>query len=140
MTAGLAAALLPAAGCVSGQTSVTRITPPEPEQRASDGSRAVANLLVENRGVYLFNWLPVWSGNPYRPNLRKYHLFEDDMHPIHLRFMLEQAARKAGADRYTDEATVVNETGASSLWLLWSRTTRITAVAVEGRGGRNPDE
>ncbi len=123
--------LLLLTGCVGGQTAVARITPPVEGQVASDGSPVVANLLVENRGVYLFNWLPVWSGNPNRPNLRKYHLFRDSMRPIHIRLMLETATEKAGAGRYLDQKTVTEETGAFSLWLFWNRTIRSTAVAVD---------
>lgn len=131
MPAVLGALLLFLAGCVGGQTAVARIMPPLEGQTASDGSPVVANLMVENRGVYLFNWLPIWSGNPNRPNLRKYHLFRDSMRPIHMRFMLETATAKAGAGRYLDQKTATEESGAFSLWLFWNRTTRSTAVAVD---------
>ena len=60
----LLSALLLTAGC---NTSMIRSTPPLPGQASASGRAVVGNIEASNTGLYLFYWLPVWSGSTTRP-------------------------------------------------------------------------
>lgn len=118
------------AGCFSG-TSLSRVTPAWEGQLTSAGEPATANVTVENRGQFLFNWIPIWTGDATRPNLGNYNMWQNRMRPGYMRYMLEVERKKLKADRLVDLRQTEYSSGVTTLWLVWTRTVRIAAVAVK---------
>lgn len=132
---GFVLAVLPLAlvllsGCVGG-TSIEKVTPPFADQVSSAGAPVRANIEVENRGQFLFNCIPLWSGEPTQPNLRKYRTFTNYVKPGYARFMVKNAIRENEDQMIADVETKEHSSGLFTLWILWSRTVRATAVAVD---------
>lgn len=123
----LAAAMLIAAGC---NTSEVFMQPAVPGQTGSDGTKAVANLEASNWGLFLFYWIPLWSGNPSFPNRRDYAMFDNRVQERFMEKMLRTRAQQLKADRIEDLKIRESSTGFFSLWILWRRSMRATAVAV----------
>jgi len=128
MPALLAAALLAVTGC---STSVMTMQPPVPGQTSTTGRTVVMNLKAENRGLYLFNCIPLISGNPWRPNREDYYVFQDRLEEKYMDAMLRCRAERLKADDVEDMKIEEHSTGFFSLWTVWRRSMTATAVAVE---------
>ena len=124
----LAAASLLLAGC---NTSFIRSTPPVPGQLSSSGRPVVGNIEASNTGLYLFYWLPVWSGSTTRPNRREYNMFSDRLHNRYMYPMLEDRSRLLKGDGVEDVISRESSSGWMTLWILWRRTRFLSAVAVD---------
>jgi len=128
MPALLAAAMLAAAGC---GTSVMTMQPPMPGQTSASGKEVVMNLKAENWGLYLFNCIPLVSGNPWRPNREDYYVFQNRLEEKYMDIMLQRRAERLKADDVEDMKIEEHSTGFFSLWIVWRRSMTATAVAVE---------
>lgn len=124
----LAAAMLAVAGC---NTSEITMQPPVPGQTAPSGAKVAANLEAENWGIFLFYGIPLWSGNPGRPNRRDYVVFGNRVKEKYMDMMLRKWAKEMKADGIEELKTRESSTGFFSLWILWRREISATAVAVE---------
>lgn len=124
----LAAAVL--AGSTGCNTSVVKSLPPVEGQTSSAGSRVVANLEGSNWGLFLFYYIPLWSGNPNRPNRRDYITFRNRIENKYTAGMLRGWAGQMKAD-VEDIQISDSSTGLFSLWILWRRSQTATAVAVK---------
>lgn len=124
----LLSALLLTAGC---NTSMIRSTPPLPGQASASGRAVVGNIEASNTGLYLFYWLPVWSGSTTRPNRREYNMFSDRLHNRYMYPMLETRAKVLGGDGVEDILSRESSTGWMTLWIFWRRTRFLSAVAVD---------
>lgn len=123
----LAAAILMAAGC---STSVVSMLPPAEAQTSSNGKQVVANLEGSNWGIFLFYGIPLWSGNPNRPNRRDYVVGQNRIKHTDTEQMLKHWAEPLNAE-VEDVAITESSTGFFSLWILWRRSSHATAVAVK---------
>lgn len=121
--------LILASGCA--HTSTLDWSKPFPEQRSSSGKPVVWNIHAVNRGMYLFNVIPLWSGYPTRPNRHEYKLCQDTLNRAQMRRMLVHHLDKLGADRIEDVEINSSSSGAFSLWLIWRRTMEARGVAVK---------
>ena len=130
MATALLAALviLGLAGC---NTSTVTMLPPAEGQTASSGAKAAANLEGENWGIFLFYWIPLWSGHPGSPNRREYVVFGNRVKGKYMDMMLRQRAKQMKAETIEDLKVRESSTGVFSLWILWRRSISATAVAVE---------
>ena len=129
MTAALAAiTILTAGGCA---TSTVTMLPPVEGQTGSSGAKAVANLEADNWGIFLFYWIPLWSGNPGRPNRRDYVVFGNRIEEKYMDMMLRGWAKQLKAGGVEDMTIRESSTGFFSLWILWRRNIGATAVVVE---------
>ena len=126
----VAAALLTATGCV---TSTVERMDPVPDQTSGSGRRVIANLKAVNNGVFLFYYIPIWTGAPGSPNRRDWDLFENKLRDKHMHRMLNNYAAKLKADGVEDVQLSESSTGMLGLWIFWRRTRTATAVAVEKR-------
>ena len=117
-----------AGGCA---TSVVTHIKAEPESKSSSGARAVAHMQGMNSGVFLFYWIPLWSGKENRPNRREYKTFQNRVETKHMRKMLDIHARRLGGDRAEDVKIRTESSGFWSLWILWTRSVHGTATAVK---------
>ena len=121
--------LLIACGCA--HTSTLDWTKPEPNQLSKSGNPVVWNVHAVNRGMYLFNLIPLWSGYPTRPNRHEYLLGQHKLTRGQMRRMLEHNLDKWEADRIEDVEISSSSSGAFSLWIIWCRTMQARGVAVK---------
>ncbi len=124
----MAAALL-LGGCFGG-TSRVELTPALENQVASDGTPVTGNITAFNRGVYLFNCVPIWSGRPDLPNRRRYRTFRHFVKEGYNVMMMENKIAKAKNTELRDIKSKYHSTGVWSLWILWNRSLQTTAVTV----------
>lgn len=139
--AAAAAVMLFAAGCA--QTSTLDWYEPVPGQVSSSGNPVLWNLTAVNRGMYLFNLIPVWTGHPTSPNRHEYEIGQDMLSRPQMRRMMDIHLKKWGADKVEDVEVSSSSSGAFTLWILWRRTMRATGVAVkvkpENKKNRNTE-
>ena len=128
----LAVILLLCSGCT---TSVCKHRLMPEGTKSSSGKNVVAGISGENRGCYLFNAVPVWSGKPHRPNENKWSLWRHRVRERDLRRMFLQRAKRLGADDIEDLEVREDSSGLWSLGILWNRTVSGHCVAV-----KNPSE
>ena len=88
------------AGCTTSQVSHL---PAVAGQKSSTGREVVANLKGSNNGLFLFYYIPLWSGSVTRPNRRNYECFENQLRPKYLMRMLNARAEKLEGGRETPE-------------------------------------
>ena len=133
-----AAVALICAGCA--HTSTLEWEKGYPGQISSKGNPVVWNLAAVNRGMYLFNVLPLWSGYPTRPNRHEYELFRDTLTRAQMRRMMDVHMDKWDADVVEDVEISESSAGAFSLWIVWRRTMRATGVAVKTKKTAGSDK
>ena len=120
--------LLSVCGCTTSKLVATK---PYEEQKSSAGNRVVANVKGEINGLYLFYWIPLWSGEPWRPNERDYDTFTHYVTPAYMSRMLDNYRRRHKYDAVEDlEINRVNR-GWWSLGILWVRSIYGSAVMTE---------
>lgn len=125
--AGLLAAVL--VGCRTSE--VTYITPPEPTY-TDDGMQVTAYLVGSNYGYYLFDCIPLFVGNPDRPNTKDYHvLFEDRLSELHNEEMLNKFARQVKLGKVRDVTHERRSSGVSTLWIVWTNSISSKGIAVK---------
>ncbi len=131
----LAVLLLVLAGC---RTMKLEATPAIDGETLPDGRPITYRFKAENWGLFLFNWLPVATGNPNRPNAGDYYMGSDWLHPSPIKAQIRKEARhlKAGEVEFTEQTE--RETGMFSLWLVWLRVIQVNAVAVKPAGKEKP--
>lgn len=117
------------AGCA--HTSTLEWEPPIPEQCSSKGNTVLWNLTAVNRGMYLFNFIPLWSGHPTHPNRHEYELGQNMLTRDKMRRMMDIHLNKWDADKVEDVEIKESSSGAFSLWIVWRRTMIATGVAVK---------
>ncbi len=129
-------ALLLLSGCFGG-TSKVEILPPHDGQVTADGLPVTANIRSFNRGMYLFNWLPIWSGRPDLPNQRRYRTFRNYVKEGYNVIMMEQAvSKRVKSAELRDIHSEYHTSGMWSLWILWNRTLKTSAAAVKIPAGK----
>lgn len=121
--------------CSGCTTSVCRHYKVAPESLSSSGRIAVAGIRGQNTGCYLFNFIPVWSGKPHRPNEKKWSMWRDYVRKRDIRKMFAVRARQLGADDIEDFSVTEENSGLWFLGIIWTRTISGQCVAV-----KNPSE
>lgn len=129
-TSALFAAFLLAllgSGCV---TSTLKFTPAAPGSTSKSG--APVSYVVEgmNSGVYLFYYIPLWTGNPRRPNQRDYDLFRHRVDDKAIYRMFDVAAERRDSARYEDAVVTHRSSGVWTLWIFWKRSVHGRAVLI----------
>ena len=117
-------------------TSTERCDPPFPDQMSESGKPVAANIEAMISGVYLFYYLPIWSGKWTSPNRRDYEMFTDYVKPrfIYRMFdMLSQRRKWAGVE---DVNIYERSSGWIGLGIFWKRSIHASAVAIEGEKKR----
>lgn len=116
-------------GCMV--TSTLEWSAPLHGQKSSDGRLVVWNLRGENNGIFLFNCIPLISGDAEYPNRMDYETFANEVHPYDMERMFRCRLKQLKADDVTDIRTCQYSTGVWTLWILWKRTVTGEAVAVK---------
>ncbi len=125
----LAVLIIGCTGC--SHTSTLSWETPVPGQRSSKGNQVMWNLTAVNRGMYLFNLIPLWSGYETRPNRHEYKIGQNMLTRPAMRRMMDVHLDKWKADRVEDVKISESASGAFSLWIVWRRTMTATGVAVK---------
>ena len=126
--------LLGSAGCV---TSTLKISPAEPGRVSSSGDRVTHVLEGMNTGVYLFYWIPLWTGNPKRPNQRDYDILRHRINDKAIYRMFDSAAKRMGKGRVEDIQVRTGSSGVWTLWIFWKRSVRGTGSLVVKKSRRD---
>lgn len=119
-----------ASGCATRSTSLVWHIPATPGQKTDSGLPVIAEMHAQNIGFFLFNVIPIFSGDDTEPNGQKYVSFRNRIRPWYNARMMDFRARRIGA---VDLASIHHErkdTGAFSLWLIWRRQMDSSALAV----------
>ena len=124
----LAAALLFSSGCA---TSTLECLRPYPGQKSSSGNEVVGNIEASISGVYLFYYIPLWSGHPKFPNQHHYNTFTDHVRPKYMSIMLENYRKRHEYDAIEDIEVKQSSSGIWTLWIFWTRDIRSRSVAVK---------
>ena len=114
-------------GCV---TSTLRITPAEPGRVSSSGARVTHVLDGMNTGIYLFYWIPLWSGNPHYPNQHDYDLLRHRVNDKEIYRMFDDTAKRMGKEHVEDISIRTGSSGIWTLWIFWKRSVRGTGYLV----------
>ncbi len=127
--ATLALVLVLMSGCV---TSTVKHTMAPKGEKAPSGNRAVAQLEGMNSGIFLFYYIPLWSGKDTRPNRREYKTFRNLVEPVNMKRMFNMYSKKfLKADGVENIKTEEKSSGVWTLWILWKRSVHGTATAVK---------
>ena len=84
-------ALLLLCGCMGG-TSITAVDP-VPKGTSYQGRKVLGIIRAENRGIFLFYGIPIWTGRPTSPNFRQYAMFRNYLKTGYMDQMLEYEGR-----------------------------------------------
>ena len=117
------------AGCV--RTSTLNWYPPAPDQKSSSGNPVVYNLEAYNCGLYLFYFIPVWSGRPAYPNRKDYKSFAHFVNEEDTRRMMDIHLKKWGAEKVEDLSFSTDNSWLWGLGILWRRSISAKGVAVK---------
>lgn len=123
-------ALTFAGGCVT--STVTCRMEVAPKEKIKSGKQVVAQLDGMNSGVFLFYYIPLWSGKDTRPNRREYKTFRNLVGQKNMKRMLEMYSRKfLKADAVENISCEEKSSGVWTLWILWKRSIHGTGTAVK---------
>ena len=131
----LAASLLAllVSGCV---TSTLKYIPAAPGSTSKSGEPVSYVVEGMNSGIYLFYYIPLWSGNPRRFNQRDYDLFRHRVDDKAIYWMFDVAAKRMHSARYEDATITHYSTGVWTLWIFWKRSVYGRAVLVSKKPAR----
>lgn len=124
-----AALALLASGCA--HTSTLDWHKAEAGQVSSKGNPVLWHLTGTNRGMFLFNLIPLWSGYPTRPNRHEYKLGQNCLSRADMRRLMDKYLTELEADKVEDLKITSSSSGAFTLWIIWRRTVKAEAVAVK---------
>ena len=128
---GMSAAALAVLFCLAGcATSTLRITPAAGGQLSRNGAPVAYTIEGMNSGVYLFYYIPLWSGNPRRPNRGDYDLFRHRVNDKAIFRMFDVFRDRTGSASVEDVRTDFHSTGVWTLWIFWKRSVHGSGVLV----------
>ncbi len=133
------AVLLTVSGCA---TSTLVRHDPLPGQLSSAGHVVDRNLEASITGIYLFYFLPLWSGEYRYPNEHDYRTFAHYVRPKYIHLMLERHRDRHRLGAIEDVKTEESSSGFWTLWIFWKREIRATAVgtAKERKSEKAPEK
>lgn len=135
------ALLLTASGCA--HTSTLEWQSAAPGETSSSGKRVLWRLNAANNGMFLFYWIPVWTGYATRPNRHEYKFFENDLTSHRIRRTLDRYLEEMGAEAVEDFKWSETASGWLGLGIIWKRSIYAEGVAVttkpekKERAGKN---
>lgn len=114
-------------GCAS---STWRITPAAPGRVTNSGKHVAFSVEGMNSGVYLFYYIPLWSGNPTCPNEHRIDMFRHQVDDKAMFRMFDTANKRMRTDG-VEEVTVDHRSiGFWTLWIFWKRSVHGRAALV----------
>ena len=125
---GAGAVLFLLCGCMGG-TSITRVDP-VPAGTEYQGREVLGIIKAQNRGMFLFYGIPIWTGRPTSPNYRQYAMFRNHLKPGYMDQMLELEGRLLKAKKIAVVHTAEESSGWFSLWIVWTRQMNAEGIAL----------
>ena len=125
IAAVLAAALL--AGCAA---STLRITPAEQGRKTKNGKHVAFTVEGMNSGIYLFYYIPLWSGSPTNPNENRIGVFQHRVDDKSMYRMFDKANKRMHTDGVEEITVDHRSVGFWSLWIVWKRSVHARALLV----------
>ena len=119
-------ALIVIEGCSSCEVS-TQFN--SQEVTSSSYGKPIAHIWAKNYGYYLFNIIPLVSGNPYNPN--KMLFFTNNVEPQYSVEILTKKATSLGASKVVNITSTKYESGACTMFIFWYRGAQSSGTAVE---------
>ncbi len=110
--------------------ATTEVSDNFPSNVKVDSAKPVALISAENYGYYLFAYLPLFAGNPEKPNENTMTFFEDTASLANNHSMINFEAKKIGADKLSSIGDTEEWTGGFSLWIIWKKTIKSSAMAT----------
>ena len=121
-------ALLLLCGCMGG-TSITSVDP-VPNGTSYQGRKVLGIIKAENRGIFLFYGIPIWTGRPTSPNFRQYAMFRNYLRQGYMDQMLEHEGRMMKAKKIAVVHASEQSSGWFSLWIVWLSSMRSAARSL----------
>jgi len=92
-------------------------------------SQSIAHVNADIFGYYLFNTVPLITGDPKNPFSTK--IFVNTVKPETVISMLTNESKKLGASKTTDIKVEMEETGAMTLWIFWYKDVQASGNAIK---------
>ena len=115
-------------GCTS--TSTIMQFPGKKGEMSSNGKPVSWHLKAENRGLYLFYFIPIWSGKPDYPNRAVYDTFRHHLTDRGMLELLDCRRQRMKGEALEDMTIRYSSSGWWSCWILWHRSSIGTAVVT----------
>ena len=127
--AAAAAAIL--SGCCHAEV-ILRPTPPEISSQRIENMQPVVMGEAVNRGYYLFNTWPIYTGDPLKYNRKDYHSFFNDITKGRNSSMLLGAMQRGyQIEQMHNIEHSESSWGYFSLWIIWRKTIVTKAVGLK---------
>lgn len=126
--------LLCAVGCASVQT-----TRAFNGVKVDNGYTPLATVSIENTGWFLFNCIPLGSGNPDRPNYTDWHIFRNTVTLDNNMKMLDATMTLHGATCF-EHLTSHLKDDFYYFFILYRRTCQTSAVILRAEDNLSPDK
>ena len=120
-------------GCATSTLRYIKVAPGTTSKSGAPVSCVVEGM---NSGVYLFYFIPLWTGNPRNPNEHSYYLLRHQVDDKAIYRMFDVAARRRKSARYEDAVITHRSTGVWTLWIVWKRSVHGRAVLVSEKPAR----
>lgn len=115
-------------GCMGGTSIVT--VDPAPSGTEYQGRQVLGFIQAENRGMYLFGCIPLWSGKPHKPNYRQFTMFRNYLKQGYMDQMLMDEGRLMKAEKIVVANQTTQSSGWFSLWLVWNKQMFAEGIAL----------
>ena len=115
-------------GCMGGTSIVT--VDPVPAGTEYQGRQVLGIIQAENRGMFLFNAIPIWTGKPHMPNHRRYSMFRNYLKEGYMDRLLTDEGRLMKAEKVIVANSSTQSSGWFSLWIVWNRQMHAEGIAL----------
>lgn len=115
-------------GCMGGTSIVT--VDPVPAGTEYQGRQVLGIIQAENRGMFLFNAIPIWTGKPHMPNSRRYSMFRNYLKEGYMDRLLTDEGRLMKAEKVIVANSSTHSSGWFSLWIVWNRQMHAEGIAL----------
>ncbi len=96
-----------------------------------NGCETTGTICAENYGYYLFSVVPLFAGNPEKPNQTSMCIFKDTVTLENNKKMIDKEAKKLGGGMLCNLQNSVDWTGSFSLWIIWKQVLHSNATVIK---------
>lgn len=96
-----------------------------------NGCETTGTICAENYGYYLFSVVPLFAGNPEKPNQTSMCFFKDTVNLENNKKMIDKEAKKLGGGMLCNLQNSVDWTGSFSLWIIWKQVLHSNATVIK---------
>lgn len=96
-----------------------------------NGCETAGTICAENYGYYLFSVVPLFAGNPEKPNKTSMCFFKDTVTLENNKKMMDMETEKLGGGTLCNLKNSVDWTGSFSLWIFWKQVLTSNATVLK---------